>query len=79
MDWGDVLSQDFYETIPAVTDKPEWYQCRHCRADLRSGKHRIDCGLLPVGQEEEAKRVSFIISTFKMRNGITVYNGGKNG
>ena len=79
MDWGDVLSQDFYETIPAASDKAEWFQCNHCRSDLRRGRHRIDCGLLPVGQEQEVKRVSFIIAQCKLRNGLTVCDGGKNG
>ena len=76
--WGDdILSTDFYNTIPPVTVKEtEWYQCVRCRQDLRGGRHKIDCGLLPEEMSEEFNRVNFIIKTMHKHKGLTIKEGG---
>jgi hypothetical protein len=79
--WGDdILSQDFYKTIPPVTVKEtEWYQCVRCRMDLRGGRHRIDCGLTPGQMEAEFNRVNFIIRQIHKHRVLTVKEGGNDG
>lgn len=80
MDWGIILCQDFYKTIPPVTEKEtEWYQCVLCRVDLRFFKHEADCGLGPDQMREEDNRVSFIIRQMYKHRGLLVKQGGRNG
>lgn len=77
MDWGEVLSQDFFKPIPPVDVRSEWYQCAYCRADLRSGHHKPDCNEPVTTSFSEVERVCYVLKQMHKNKGLTVLNGGK--
>lgn len=72
---GGELSVDFTDTLIPAPKNCEWYECKNCKVDLRSGRHKVDCTLGPDERQNEFERVSFILKQLFKSKGLSVRNG----
>ena len=72
---GITVSRDFTDTILPDVKSTRWFECNSCGADLRSGKHNLECKLSPDNQEAQVARVSFIIKQLFNNKGLSICNG----
>ena len=65
--------------FPMDTSLRDWYRCKSCNTDLRSGRHIKPCQLTGPEAQLEMDRVRSVISTYNKIKKPVVIKGGRRG